>query len=63
MGLPRSLVLDNTTGLVLALVDDDRRLGLRVWFDGASKDKGAISGKVTRESYYFQAGILILYFK
>lgn len=56
-------MLDNTTRLVLALVDDDRRLGLRVWFDGASKDKGAISGKVTRESYYFQAGILILYFK
>jgi hypothetical protein len=50
--------LDNTGGLVLALVDDDRRLGPRVWFGGASEDKGAISSSSVSLSVSLPSSLL-----
>ena len=48
------LGLIKTGGLLLALVDTERRLGPRVLFGGASEDKGAISRQVIQQNYYFQ---------
>lgn len=50
--------IDAGGGIVLALVDIDRRLGPRVWFCGAFEDKGATSSSSVSLSVSLPSSLL-----